>query len=81
MQTWLVASHAMPVGQSPQARLWPQPSPMLPQYWPPATEQVCGTQAGSPQTLGMPVPPQVSGAVQVSPHTIGWPQPSPIVPQ
>ena len=29
MQTWLVASHAMPVGQSPQARLWPQPSPIV----------------------------------------------------
>ena len=29
MQTWLVASHAMPVGQSPQARSWPQPSPIV----------------------------------------------------
>jgi hypothetical protein len=80
-QTCFVSSHVSPVGQPPQSRPWPQPSPIVPQYWPPVNEQVAAVQLGAPQRLGTPEPPHVSGAVHVLPQSTGRPQPSPIVPQ
>jgi|SRR5580704_9278235 hypothetical protein len=47
---------------------WP-PAPPLVHVWP-----------GLPQTLGVPPPPQVEGALQV-PHSSSPPQPSEAVPQ
>ena len=67
--------------QPPQSRACPQPSPIEPQYCPPANEQVAGAQLELPQRLATPVPPQVSGAVQLAPQSMDRPQPSPIVPQ
>src|SRR5438874_1751036 len=57
----------------------PQPSPMGPQLAP-AAAQVRGVQAGGPHTLGVPPPPQVSGAVHM-PQSSTPPQPSPTGPQ
>src|SRR5262245_21589043 len=51
------------VVQVPQSRVAPQPSLMLPQFLPWAA-QVVGTQS-CPQTLGVPLPPQVSGEAQL----------------
>ena len=64
-----------------QFKLPPQPSPIVPQYWPPPVGlQVIFLQLGSPQTLATPWPAQVAGAVQ-APQSIEPPQPSPIMPQ
>src|SRR5580765_1786167 len=72
----------VPIGQvAGQFRVPPQPSPIVPQYWPPPVGlQVIFLQFGSPQTLGTFWPPQVAGAVQ-APQSSERPQPSPIVPQ
>src|SRR5215510_9650338 len=66
--------------QTPQVRVPPQPSGMVPQFLPWAA-QVVGVQgAGVPQTLATPPPPQVWGAVQ-TPQVSVPPQPSGMVPQ
>jgi len=72
----------VPIGQVVgQFSVPPQPSPIVPQYWPPpASVQVIFLQLGSPQTLATPWPPQVAGAVQF-PQSSDPPQPSPIMPQ
>jgi hypothetical protein len=74
-------SHVAPLAHPPQFSEWPQPSPIVPQYVPPAKAQVLGVQFGLPHTLGTPEPPQVSGAVQALVQSSVRPQPSPIVPQ
>ena len=75
-----VAWQAEPEGQAPQSSSWPQPSPIAPQYWPPANVQVTGVQFGRPHRLGTPEPPHVSGATQSSPQSMERPQPSPMFP-
>src|SRR5262249_44979778 len=57
----------------------PQPSLIEPQFLPWAA-QVVGVQAGAPQTLAVPPPPQVWGEVQ-EPQLRVPPQPSLIEPQ
>jgi hypothetical protein len=74
-------SQVVPVGHEPHASVCPQPSPTVPQYWPPANVQLVGVQLGLPHRFGTPEPPQVSGAVQSFPQSISRPQPSPIFPQ
>ena len=75
-QTWLPGQAAPPGQVAGQSSALPQPLPIDPQYWPPPIGvQVIGTQLGSPHTLGMPVPPQVWGAVQL--QSMVRPQPSP----
>src|SRR5580765_2669208 len=69
----------MPFAQAPQLRTPPQPSPMVPQYWPPIGVQVAFTQVGSLQTLATPAP-QVPPFGQVLQSSVP-PQPSPIMPQ
>ena len=71
-----------PIGQVVgQVSVPPQPSPIVPQYWPPpAGVQVIFLQLGSPQTLATPWPAHVAGAGQV-PQSSDPPQPSPMVPQ
>jgi hypothetical protein len=79
-QTWLAGQAAPPAQVAGQSSALPQPLPIVPQYCPPAIGvQLIGTQLGSPQTFGMPVPAQVCGAAQ--PQSMVWPQPSPIRPQ
>jgi hypothetical protein len=72
----------MPPGQAaPQSRVPPQPSPIVPQYWPPpAGVQEIFWQLGSPQTPATPRPPHDAGAVQAPQSNIP-PQPSPMTPQ
>src|SRR5262245_26639369 len=50
-----------PTGQPPQSRLWPQPSPIVPQYLPFGSMHATGVHAPAfaAQTPGMPLPPQV----------------------
>src|SRR5438094_5907967 len=62
--------------QVPQVSVPPQPSAIVPQFFPWAAH-VVGVQ---PQTFATPPPPQVWGAVQV-PQLSVPPQPSAIVPQ
>jgi hypothetical protein len=64
--------------QVPQLIMPPQPSGAVPQFWP-VGQVVLGTH-GVPQTLGVPPPPQVAGAVQV-PQLSMPPQPSAMEPQ
>jgi hypothetical protein len=64
------------VGHGPQSSIAPQPSGIDPQVAPWAV-QVVGVQ---PQTLAMPPPPHVCGAVQV-PQLSMPPQPSEMLPQ
>src|SRR5678816_4709758 len=71
---------ASPFGHAPQSSAPPQPSPTVPQYCPTGSSHFIGTQAGSPQMLGVPLPPHVAGAVQ-SPQSSALPQSSPITPQ
>ena len=81
MQMCLVASQVVPDGQAPQSTAWPQPSPIEPQYWPPAKLQLVGVQLGLPHRFATPEPPQVSGATHPSPQSTPRPHPSPMVPQ
>ena len=81
MQMCFCESQLVPVGQDPQSTAWPQPSPIAPQYWPPANVQLVGVQLGFPHRFDTPVPPQVSGAVQSLPQSTARPQPSPTFPQ
>src|SRR5207244_10296077 len=62
--------------QAPQASVPPQPSAIVPQFFPCAA-QVVGVQV--PQTFATPAPPQVCGAVQ-APQASVRPQPSAVVP-
>jgi hypothetical protein len=48
-QTCLVGSQTWPAGHAPQSRVCPQPSPMVPQYWPAAEAHVSGVQVALPQ--------------------------------
>src|SRR5262250_261888 len=63
--------------QAPQVSVPPQPSGIVPQFFPCAA-QVVGVQV--PQTFAVPPPPQVSGAVQ-APQVSVPPQPPGIVTQ
>jgi len=63
----------------PQESIAPQPSLMVPQFFPWAA-QVVGVQALGPQTLGVPPAPQLSPGPQV-PHESTELQPSLMVPQ
>jgi hypothetical protein len=75
-QVW-PAGHA--VGQLSEC---PQPSPTVPQYWPPVGVQVVATQVAEPHRLATPLPPQVWPAGHdVVPQSTVPPQPSPIMPQ
>ncbi len=57
-----------------------QPSSIMPHSAPSSSQVVVGVHSPSPQTFGVPPPPQVSGSVQV-PQSIIVPQPSSIMPQ
>src|SRR4029078_315288 len=74
------AAPHVPIGQvMGQVKVPPQPSPIVPQYWPPPVGlQVIFLQLGSPHTLATPWPPQVAGDVH-APQSIDPPQPSPMV--
>jgi hypothetical protein len=63
----------------PQFTVPPQPSEIGP-HSAPTLEQVRGVQEGTPQTFGVPPPPQMAGEVQV-PQVSVPPQPSAITPQ
>src|SRR5664280_874870 len=78
----LLAPQTPALGQVvPQSSERPQPSPIVPQYWPPlAAVQPLATQFGSKHKLLMPPPPQTPPFAQV-PQSRLPPQPSPIVPQ
>src|SRR5437868_1022136 len=60
----------------------PQPSPILPQYWPFGCWHATGVQFAptAPQTPAVPPPPQVWAAEQAPQLTV-LPQPSPMTPQ
>src|SRR5208283_5259759 len=80
----LLLPHAQPLPAAEQSVLHtnelPQPSPMVPQYWPPeAGVQVTGTQVEPPlHRLFWQVQPAL---VHVVPQSSELPQPSPMVPQ
>jgi hypothetical protein len=68
------------LGQPPQSRDLPQPSPITPHSLPPGCSHASGWQAPAlPQTLGVTAL-QVSPAGQ-APQSRDLPQPSPILPQ
>ena len=81
MQMCFCESQLVPLGHAPQSTAWPQLSPMVPQYCPPAKLQLVGVQFGLPHRFATPDPPQVSGLVQLVPQSMGRPQPSLMVPQ
>src|SRR6185436_6357893 len=68
--------------QAGQSSVPPQPSPILPQYWPLGRVQVSFWQPTGvePHTPGVPPPPQVCPLGQ-PPQSLVLPQPSPIRPQ
>jgi hypothetical protein len=78
--------HTQPLPAAEQSVLqpseWPQPSPMVPQYWPPfAVVQANGTQwatGAALHRLSWQVHP---GFVQVVPQSSELPHPSPMVAQ
>ena len=79
--SWFIA-RVWPVAepvQEPQSSAPPQPSPVNPQSKPNCAH-VFAAHVPPPQTLGVPPPPQVWGAVQ-SPQLMVPPQPSPCSPQ
>ena len=53
------SSPQVPIAQAPQSMAPAQPSPIIPQYWPPvAGMQLTGTQSGDgPHRFAMPPPP------------------------
>jgi len=70
-----------PAGQVPQSSWPPQPSPTVPQYFPPVCWQVMGVQVpGVALQTFATLAPQVCPAGQV-PQFIWPPQPLPTVPQ
>jgi hypothetical protein len=81
MQRCFWGSQVVPLGHEPQSSERAQPSPITPQYWPPANWQLVGVQLGFPHRFETPDPPQVSGAVQLLPQSSGRPHPSLIAPQ
>ena len=76
----LVASQALPAGQAPQSSECSQPSPIVPQYWPPWNVHDIGVQLGLPQ-IPCTFAPQAWPAGQVLPQSTMPPQPSPTTPQ
>src|SRR6185436_11287092 len=67
-----------PAGQgAEQLRPWPQPSPIIPQYWPPITVQVRGAQPLAPWQM----PLLQVWPVGHAPQSMVRLQPSPILPQ
>ena len=75
-QTW--SMHSQPASeQEPQSRVRPQPSPMVPQYWPPLFAQATDVQPGRAQIPEL-VHCQPPGQ---APHSRVPQQPSPIRPQ
>jgi hypothetical protein len=80
MQMCLVGSHAEPVGQAPQSIELSQPSPIEPQYWPPAKVQESFVQLALPHTP-LTFAPQAVPFGQLLPQSTEPPQPSPIEPQ
>jgi hypothetical protein len=74
-----VVGQAMALAQAPQLSVPPQPSPIVPQYWPPIGVQVIGLQVGSLQTSAT-LAPQVPPFGQL-PQSSVPPQPSPMLPQ
>src|SRR5262249_39055563 len=65
----------------PQSMVPPQPSPIVPQYWPPpGAVHVPFVQLAGWQTLARPPPPHTPPSAQ-APHWSVPPHPSPIVPQ
>jgi hypothetical protein len=79
-QTCFVASHVHPLGQAPQSSLPSQPSPIVPQYWPPVNAHATFVQLGLPQ-MPATFAPQTMPAGQAVPQSTEPPQPSPIMPQ
>ena len=76
----VVGSQVAPAGQALQSLEPSHPSPMMPQYWPPANVQDTFVQFGLPQipaTLALHAVP----AEHVVPQVVEPPHPSPIVPQ
>jgi len=79
-QMCFVGSQNLPEGQLPQSSAPSQPSPMLPQYWPPWKLQVSLLQFGLPQTPAT-LALQAVPAGQLLPQSMLPLQPSPITPQ
>jgi hypothetical protein len=80
MHICFLGSQAVPVGQAPQSLEPSHPSPMVPQYCPPANVQETLVQLGLPQipaTLALQTVPAEQAVLQV----IEPPHPSPITPQ
>jgi hypothetical protein len=80
---WPPHTQPLPAAEqsAPQSSELPQPSPMVPQYWPPvAGSQVSGVQAGGwpLQRLSWQVQPVL---LHVVPQFSELPQPSPMIPQ
>ena len=80
MQMCFAVSHVLPIGQAPQSWAPSQPSPMVPQYWPPENVHETLVQWGLPQTP-LTLAPHAVPVGQVVPQSAEPPQPSPIVPQ
>jgi hypothetical protein len=78
--TCFCESQLDPVGQLPQFCSPSQPSPMTPQYCPPAKAHEHFVQLVLPQMPATLAPQAVPGG-QVVPQFVAPPQPSPIVPQ
>jgi hypothetical protein len=76
----MVGSQVLSVGQLPQFCSPSQPSPMTPQYCPPAKAQEIFVQLVLPQMPGTLAPQAVPDG-QFVPQLAAPPQPSPIVPQ
>jgi hypothetical protein len=69
--------HVEPAGQAPpQLIVLPQPSAMLPQFWP-AGHVVFGVQVGEPHWFATPPPPQIAPLMHLPvPQSMTPPQPS-----
>jgi hypothetical protein len=80
MQMCFVVSHVLPIGHAPQSSEPSQPSPIVPQYWPPLNVHETFVQLGLPHTP-LTFAPHAVPIGQVVPQSVPPPQPSPIVPQ
>ena len=79
-QMCVMGSQVAPVGHTLQSLEPSQPSPMIPQYWPPAKVQEDFVQLGFPQISGT-LAPQSVPAGQLVLQLVEPPHPSPMVPQ
>ena len=79
-QMCLVGSQKVPVGHAPQSIDRSQPSPIVPQYWPPWNAHESAVQLGLPQ-MPATLAPQLVPVGQALPQSTDALQPSPTTPQ